>query len=206
MSDLRERNVEINADYWIVRESQSERVAVAQLTLALAREERERREALERAERAEKQEAALRVMLARAAYVAEHLHTMIDRDTWRSTGGDDGQGHYEGDHRAEQIAVEIGEWKALSVSPPSRGEAGSMNVCDTARDVVLYYAERAVRKGYAPEDLEDAWDKYEAAHAWGDIQNGRQYCDNCEATRPITDAEAAVFIWGSQSSPDEETG
>jgi hypothetical protein len=55
-----------------------------------------------------------RVLLARAAYVAEHLAQMIDRETWRSTGGDDGQGHYEGDYRAEQIHEEIESWKALT--------------------------------------------------------------------------------------------
>jgi hypothetical protein len=55
--------------------------------------------------------------LARAAYVAEHLFQMIDRETWRSTGGDDGQGHYEGDYRAEQIQEEIRAWAALAGVP-----------------------------------------------------------------------------------------
>jgi hypothetical protein len=39
MSALRERTQEINAEYWAARETQSERVAVAQLTIALARAE-----------------------------------------------------------------------------------------------------------------------------------------------------------------------
>lgn len=39
MSDLRERVQQITAEYWEVREEQSERVAVAQMALALARAE-----------------------------------------------------------------------------------------------------------------------------------------------------------------------
>lgn len=53
----------------------------------------------------------LRETLNRAAYVAEHLHAMIDRETWRATGGDDMQGHYEGDYHAEQVLREIREWQ-----------------------------------------------------------------------------------------------
>lgn len=53
----------------------------------------------------------LRAVVARAAFVAEHLMQMIDPQTWRDTGGDDGQGHYEGDYRAEQTAVEIELWR-----------------------------------------------------------------------------------------------
>ena len=45
--------------------------------------------------------------LARAVWIAQHLFQMIDRDTWRATGGDDGQGHYEGDYHAENIREEI---------------------------------------------------------------------------------------------------
>jgi len=41
MSALRARAQEVTAEYWEVRESQSERVAVAQLILALARVELE---------------------------------------------------------------------------------------------------------------------------------------------------------------------
>lgn len=52
----------------------------------------------------------LEATLKRAAFIAEHLHAMIDQDTWRNSGGDDGQGHYEGDHHAEQVAEEIRSW------------------------------------------------------------------------------------------------
>jgi hypothetical protein len=38
---------------------------------------------------------------------------MIDPQTWRDSGGDDGQGHYEGDYRAEQIHAEIESWKEI---------------------------------------------------------------------------------------------
>jgi hypothetical protein len=41
MSTLHRRTQEINVEYWEVREEQSERVAVAQLTLAFARAEAE---------------------------------------------------------------------------------------------------------------------------------------------------------------------
>lgn len=52
--------------------------------------------------------------LDRAAFVAEHLTEMIDPQTWRDFGGDDGQGHYEGDYRADQTAAEIEKWKELA--------------------------------------------------------------------------------------------
>lgn len=54
-----------------------------------------------------------RAELARAAFVAEHLHAMIDTETWRATGGDDSQGHYEGDVHAERVAQEIETWKEI---------------------------------------------------------------------------------------------
>lgn len=60
--------------------------------------------------RAERAEAAL----ARAAYVARNLLGMIPREAWREQGGDDGQGHYEGDYYAERAQKEIDEWEALS--------------------------------------------------------------------------------------------
>jgi hypothetical protein len=56
----------------------------------------------------------LQEALRRAAFVAERLMQMIDPQTWRDTGGDDAQGHYEGDYRAEQTAAEIAKWKALA--------------------------------------------------------------------------------------------
>ena len=46
----------------------------------------------------------------RARNLAKHLFQMIDRETWRATGGDDGQGHYEGDYRAANIEEEIRSW------------------------------------------------------------------------------------------------
>lgn len=52
----------------------------------------------------------LRELVTRAEYLALHLHSMIDRETWRSTGGDDGQGHYEGDYHAEKVEREIRSW------------------------------------------------------------------------------------------------
>ena len=51
--------------------------------------------------------------LRRAAHVAEHLHQMIDRDTWRAHGAE-WQGHYEGDAHAEGIAYEIESWKVIA--------------------------------------------------------------------------------------------
>lgn len=62
--------------------------------------------------------ATLRATLVRAVYVANHLHAMIDQETWRATGGDDMQGHYEGDYHAEQVAAEIKEWAALAAGKP----------------------------------------------------------------------------------------
>lgn len=67
-----------------------------------------------RADEAEACVVVLENALRRAAFVAEGLMQMIDPQTWRDTGGDDGQGHYEGDYRAEQLASEIREWKAIA--------------------------------------------------------------------------------------------
>jgi hypothetical protein len=53
-----------------------------------------------------------RAALARAAFVAQHLHAMIDRETWREHGAE-WMGQYEGDHHAEQVAEEIRGWAAL---------------------------------------------------------------------------------------------
>ena len=64
---------------------------------------------------------AAREALRRAAYVAEHLMQMIDPETWRLEGGDDMQGHYEGDYRAARLAEEIKEWAALAgVDEPAK--------------------------------------------------------------------------------------
>jgi hypothetical protein len=65
-----------------------------------------------------------RALLARAAHIAEHLFAMIDRQAWRDTGGDDGQGHYEGEYRAAKIEEEIRSWKEVVKCPEcqDRGE------------------------------------------------------------------------------------
>ena len=52
----------------------------------------------------------MRKRLERAVYVATNLHAMIDRETWRASAGDDGQGHYEGDYHAEKTLAEIQGW------------------------------------------------------------------------------------------------
>lgn len=52
----------------------------------------------------------LRADLARAVYLAEHLHQMIPREVWRDHGAE-WMGHYEGDYHAEQVAEEL---KALA--------------------------------------------------------------------------------------------
>lgn len=48
-----------------------------------------------------------RKALARAVFLAEHLHALVPREVWRAHGGDDMQGHYEGDYHAEQVAAEL---------------------------------------------------------------------------------------------------
>jgi hypothetical protein len=45
----------------------------------------------------------------RALFLAEHLFQMVPRSVWRDSGADDGQGHYEGDYRAEQVQNELAE-------------------------------------------------------------------------------------------------
>lgn len=59
--------------------------------------------------------AETREALKRAAYVAEHLMQMIDRETWRAHGADV-EGVYEGDHHEAQLALEVKEWAALAVA------------------------------------------------------------------------------------------
>jgi len=65
---------------------------------------------------------ALTEALRRATYLAEHLFQMTDRETWLATGGDDGQGHYEGDYRAEQLLQELRSLAALAAALPERQE------------------------------------------------------------------------------------
>lgn len=54
--------------------------------------------------------------------LAERLFALIDRETWRATGGDDGQGHYEGDYRAEGVEAQLVELRKL-FPRPEPGEA-----------------------------------------------------------------------------------
>lgn len=49
-------------------------------------------------------------------FTAERLFQMIPREVWRDQGGDDGQGHYEGDYYAERIEQEL---VALRASVPA---------------------------------------------------------------------------------------
>lgn len=58
--------------------------------------------------------------------VAEGLFQMIDRETWRATGGDDQQGHYEGDYRAAQIEEYLTSLRASN--PASSPQAGDLLV------------------------------------------------------------------------------
>ena len=45
--------------------------------------------------------------LQRAIFLAQHLFQMIDPQTWRDSGADDMQGHYEGDYHAESVRREL---------------------------------------------------------------------------------------------------
>ena len=65
---------------------------------------------------AEARVAALEAALAEATNAVAHLNGMVD---WRDFGGDDGQGHYEGDYRAEQIHDDVLRWQSLA-SPDTR--------------------------------------------------------------------------------------
>jgi hypothetical protein len=51
----------------------------------------------------------------RAVYLAKNLLGMIPPQAWRDQGGDDGQGHYEGDYYAERVATEL---EALAARTP----------------------------------------------------------------------------------------
>lgn len=51
--------------------------------------------------------------LDRAAFVARHLHGMVDQDTWRANG-DYIEGKFEGDYHACQVHDEIQSWKMLA--------------------------------------------------------------------------------------------
>lgn len=43
----------------------------------------------------------------RLLFLAEHMFAMIPQSVWRDSGADDGQGHFEGDYRAEQVRDEL---------------------------------------------------------------------------------------------------
>lgn len=62
----------------------------------------------------EEKEEELRSLLARAAYVADHLMDMIDRETWREYGAIGPEGQHEGDYHQTQVAMEIKRWKEIA--------------------------------------------------------------------------------------------
>ena len=64
----------------------------------------------------------LEAALKRATFLAEHLMQMITPEQWRDTGGDDGQGHYEGDYHAEATFTEIRELAAIAALPAASAE------------------------------------------------------------------------------------
>lgn len=53
----------------------------------------------------------LKKELAYARYLVEHLFAMVPQQAWRDSGGDDGQGHYEGEYAAARLEEEIQSWK-----------------------------------------------------------------------------------------------
>lgn len=44
--------------------------------------------------------------------LAERLFQMVPREAWRATGGDDQQGHYEGDYHQERVGQELARMRA----------------------------------------------------------------------------------------------
>jgi hypothetical protein len=54
-----------------------------------------------------------REALERAVYIADHLFQMVPQSVWRDSGGDDMQGHYEGDYHAEKVKEELARLAAL---------------------------------------------------------------------------------------------
>lgn len=51
--------------------------------------------------------------LERTLYIADHLFEMVPQSVWRDAGGDDWQGHYEGDYHAEQTRGELASYRAV---------------------------------------------------------------------------------------------
>jgi len=64
--------------------------------------------------------AELEGALAEATNAVAHLNGMVN---WRDFGGDDGQGHYEGDYRAAQIHDDVLRWQSLASHDPKEGAA-----------------------------------------------------------------------------------
>lgn len=54
----------------------------------------------------------------RLHFLAERMFQMIPPEVWREQGGDDGQGHYEGDYWAEQLRDELVALSAASTQEP----------------------------------------------------------------------------------------
>lgn len=108
----RNRELEVSRDDWAARQRISGSAAKENYDAAL--------NARQRATIAEGERDYLREALARAVLLAQGLMGMIDRDTWRDCGGDDGQGHYEGDYHAERIETEL---RALSTLAEGKNAA-----------------------------------------------------------------------------------
>ena len=74
--------------------------------------------------------------LARVIYLAQKLHEMVPREVWRDTGGDDMQGHYEGDYHAEQVWAELESLAGMSGIPNEGGSPNrDRNVTDESLEV-----------------------------------------------------------------------
>jgi len=72
-----------------------------------------REQALEAVDALEARVRELEAALREATSIARHLYGMIDSETWREHGGDDQQGHYEGDYRAATVTEDIKRLAAL---------------------------------------------------------------------------------------------
>jgi len=93
---------------------------VKELSIRRLREAEERRtEAIQTAARAMEAKFVAERLLAEAQererrllYLAEHLFQMVPQSVWRDTGGDDMQGHYEGDYHAAKLQEELAQYRA----------------------------------------------------------------------------------------------
>lgn len=63
----------------------------------------------------------LRAENERLLHIAEHLFAMVPDDVWRATGGDDGQGHYEGDYRAAGLRDELAAMRERAANSQEPG-------------------------------------------------------------------------------------